>query len=273
MEQSKLISKLHKARKKQISTIFGKVPQKYFSMGLELASGDGFQSELLLDYIKNFTSSEYNEEDLNNTNAEITYVGIDAEKLDTSFDAQHFELIFSSNLLEHLPDSHSCISAMHTVLKDSGICVQVMPNPSWKIGKLLLFYPNLIISLPRRLFRKLFSTKQAQIKPEKTRINNPKLIDSKLGRLRRLFIPGVHGVSRGNMIEIADFRKQRWINEFEQNGFKIIHILKGPFFIGELSHRANEILEKMGFTTEYIYIAVKEGQAPDVTERYKSMFR
>ena len=49
-----------------------------------------------------------------------------------------FDLIFSSNLLEHIPDLNRCLEECRRVLKDDGLMLHTMPSRWWK-----LFYSTL----------------------------------------------------------------------------------------------------------------------------------
>lgn len=269
MLKERWVTNHHEAKKKELSTIFSNIPEKFFEHGIELASGDGFQSERLFNYIRKFISSEYHEEHLNKTNHEITYASVDAEKLDRYFKEQYFDLIYSSNLLEHIPDIKSCMESMHTVLKNDGICIHIMPNPTWKFGHFILFYPRQALRVLHKIF---YGRTNANITNTRSRTNNPKKFSHKTRGLKKLFIPRIHGVSENNLAEILAFRKSKWISEIEQHGFNIIKVRKGPFSIVYFSQRVNTFFERLGFSTEYIYFMVKKEQGPEITQRYLSMF-
>ena len=78
--------------------------------------------------------------------------------------------------------------------------------------------------------------------------------------LRRILIKKPHGISETNMQEFYAFSKKRWLKEFDQAGFEIIAVKKGPAASGNAlgMDRIRKIVEKLGFTSEYIYIAKKK---------------
>ena len=84
----------------------------------------------------------------------VSFVTCDAERVDEAFEPQTFDLVFSSNMLEHLPDPGRALRAMRTVMQDDGIAIHVVPSPFWKTTHLLGFYVNAIVGrLDRRLRR------------------------------------------------------------------------------------------------------------------------
>ena len=100
--------------------------------------------------------------------------------------------------------------------------------------------------------------------------NNPDAAKIRPGFFRRLLLPLPHGVSATNRAEFAAFSKRRWIKDFQEAGFDLIAIRKGPAASGYgLGWAwADWIIEKMGLASELIYIAQKRGQ----TSRYAQYF-
>ena len=125
---------VHKLRKRVIVDTFSRCPQNTFKNGLELGAGDGFQSNILSNYIEKLTSTDYYQSITNNENSEsIEYVQCDAEKIGEMFSERKFDIVFSSNLLEHLPNPDKALRGMHEILEDNGIIIPTMPTPFMKI--------------------------------------------------------------------------------------------------------------------------------------------
>ena len=57
------------------------------------------------------------------------------------FGEKSFDIVFSSNLLEHLPDPSVVLRGVHRLLKDDGITVHIMPGPFWKLCQMALYHP------------------------------------------------------------------------------------------------------------------------------------
>jgi len=76
-------------------------------------------------------------------------------------------------------------------------------------------------------------------------------------------VPEPHGVSRSHVEEFSAFSRRRWKAEFERANFEIIAILKGPVASGYGFgfEGLRRFLERLGVTSEYIYVARKRGAA------------
>jgi len=264
---------LHNLRRREIELIYSKCPKHCFVNGLELGAGDGFQSTLLAYYTSHLMCTEYNEERLIRLSTKnITYKICDAEYIDQYFKPQSFDLVFSSNLLEHLKQQEKVLQKLHRILTDDGVCISVMPNPFIKICWIGLFYPNQLVDLaeiltkpdgPRKVFRELYnrlfyakSSQEILMSPNLS--NNPKSPPKNF--LQRYLWPTPHGEYSSNLEEFFAYRKKTWITLIENQGFDVTTVLKMPVVSGYgfgLDALRN-ILEKMGFSSSYAYIAFKK---------------
>ena len=146
------ITWLHNYRKREFSVIFSKCPQKLFQVGLECGAGDGFQSTLLSNYVSKLISTDINPDRLKmGSNKNIEYCICDAEEVNKKFQEKQFDLVFSSNLLEHLPNPKVALEGMREVMKDNGIAIHVIPSPFWKLCDILFFVPNRIVGALEKL--------------------------------------------------------------------------------------------------------------------------
>jgi SAM-dependent methyltransferase len=129
------------------------------------------------------------------------------------------DLVFSSNVLEHVPDLARMHGEIRRVLAAGGRCVHVMPTPSWRFWSTLSGYPDSILHIvfgvpqlvPRSLAR-----------------------GAELQRLRKAWFqlawdvggrwfPRRHG-ARGNIIsELWIFHPNWWRRNFAANRFTIVH--------------------------------------------------
>lgn len=239
--------------------VFGRCPQAVFARALELGAGAGFQSRLLAHYAADLVATDYRPVPAGwSDRPGLTYRVCDAERVDKIFDAQQFDLIFSSNMLEHLPDPGRALNGMRSVLRNNGVLVHLIPSPFWKLSQMLGFYPNAIISRIDRLGLRGGPKHPSEASWE----NNPKVADRHYRYLRRLLWPTPHGVSRSNLAEFAAFSPSRWRSTFARAGFEVVAVRRGPissgYGFGLDSLRA--LLERLGLTSEYIYIAHKAGQ-------------
>lgn len=134
--------------------VFELIKGRRFPMALELGAGDGGQSVVLSNYCDHLICTDLDKEShawLGKTILErelpnVEYKIVDAQDL-SGFEDKCFDLIFSSNLLEHIQDINQCLKECHRVLKDDGLMLHTMPNRWWK-GFHMLLAP-LKLSIPR----------------------------------------------------------------------------------------------------------------------------
>jgi SAM-dependent methyltransferase len=261
---------LHRFRRREIEIAFAGCPEKAFATGLELGAGDGFQSRLLTRWVSGLVSTDFDPGVLDNPpDAAITWAVCDAEEVDRVFAGRRFDLVFSSNLLEHLPDPARALRAMHAVLADDGVAIHVVPGPFWKTTHLLLHVPNRCALILERLMRpgaigavgrKLRGTEPEAVNAP-PRDNNPKTARVRRGAVARFLWPVPHGVSRGNLGEFLAFRRSRWKREIRAAGFDLIAVRKGPVASGYGFgfDRTRRALEALGLASEFVYVARKRG--------------
>jgi SAM-dependent methyltransferase len=270
------IANLHLLRGREIERIFSNCPRKYFGSGLEIGAGDCFQSGLLSEYVERLTVTEYSEEWLKDKkdSGRITHMACDAEKIGGYFPEKTFDLVYSSNVLEHLPRPELALEGIRKILKDDGITVHSVPNRLWKFSHLLLFYPHLLLYAvekalePGYLSRKIMRPAKPEQKtgPAAELPNNPKT-----ERPFKIFSPMPHGVSATHWEEFRNFGKKRWLDKFRKAGFDVLKVEKGelssPFGFGWNALR--KLLSGLGLASEYIFIAKKAGSESRFTECFK----
>jgi SAM-dependent methyltransferase len=251
---------LHDIRRWEIELIFSGCAPQAFAEALELGAGDGFQSGLLSRYVGHLTSTDYDPAILSlPSTPAVTYRIGDAEEVDKAFPTSRFDLVFSSNLLEHVTDPVKTLRGIGAVLKEDGITIHVIPNPFWKLASLLLYLPDRIVARLERATEPGARTPQVQSPPFG---NNPKTPRPRRSFLARQVWPEPHGVSATHWEEFRAFALSRWQNVFETAGLRVVAILKGPVASGYGFgfETLRGWLARLGFSTEYVYVAAKPGQ-------------
>ncbi|MCY2930823.1 MAG: hypothetical protein NTV86_15265, partial [Planctomycetota bacterium] len=178
------------------------------------------------------------------------------------FPENHFDLVFSSSLLEHLND---CPRALAGVLKDDGLAVHYLPNRLWKVVTILLHGPNKIVKTVDKLLGGRRSGGRAARGPAREcEHNNLKTPRRRRNVLAKLFLPRIHGVSRTTLGELAAFGRRRWIARFEQAGFVVLAVYKAGFNSGYGfgCRRLRRLLERAGLHTSFAYVLAKRGRSP-----------
>jgi SAM-dependent methyltransferase len=276
---------LHAYKEREIHKAFFGCPDRCFDDGLEIGAGDGFQSLLLSKYFHRLVSTEINELVLSGKTCDSVEFRIcSAEEAIGNCREASLDVVYSSNLLEHLGDPAAILRGVLRILKDDGVTVHIIPTPLWKLCQMLLYVPANAVALIEQVlrqkgmknrFRELRfllgqflagatagSNTITDIADRESRLrgNNPGIPQKRPAFLKRLLIPQPHGVSENNFAEIAAFGRRRWKTIFEQAGFECFAIRKGPAASGYgLGWAwAETIIEKAGLATELIYIAQKK---------------
>ncbi|MFH1514283.1 MAG: class I SAM-dependent methyltransferase [bacterium] len=277
---------LHSMRKREIDTVFSRFPSQVFSRGLEIGAGDGYQSTLLTQYIQHLIAIDLNPERLQKESSDaVEYKICDAENIGEILHGQKFDIIFSSNLLEHVPEPQRVLRGTRTLLTEDGITINIMPGAWMELLFLLGHIPNQLViffekltqsgawmKIKNRLGRKIkdqSETETNQALMQRYKGNNLKTAREKQSKLKRLLVPKIHGISKSHFHEIWEWRRRRWLNEFTDAGFQPIVVMRGPVVSGYGFgfDILRNILEAVGFTTHHIYICKKTGSASK-HERY-----
>ena len=179
---------------------------------LEIGAGAGWQAKQLqlrgfkvsaVD-IEPLTDSHYNYED-DRVFEIVQYDGYSLPFPDGSFD-----VVFSSNVLEHIPHVESFQKEILRVLKDKGTCVHVLPTSYWRFWSMLTYYPALI--------RNRLKVKIRNDENSGGVIGN---IQRKIGIslvIQKLVAPR-HGETGNTIIELYLFSALRWKRLFQRTGW------------------------------------------------------
>ncbi|PYR99043.1 MAG: hypothetical protein DMG15_04965 [Acidobacteria bacterium] len=139
------------------------------------------------------------------------------------FPDRHFDVVFSSNVLEHIPHMREFQREIQRVLKDDGIAVHVLPSAAWRFWTTLSYYPHVL--------RKLSHARTAYAAVERRWTSAQGAARWK--RVARTFLPPRHG-ERGNWLtEQWYFSRTHWIRFFREAGWNIIAAQSsGLFYTG-----------------------------------------
>ena len=244
---------LHTIREKEIEFIKDLFHNCKHKSILELGCGDGFQSILIKKYFNKIRSTDLNK---NRMNFELIKQGIEMEVLDAelvgeNYPKDSFDFIFSSNMLEHLPNYYKCLKGINHILKNDGIAIIILPNTLWRLSGIIFHYPHKF----RNLIKKFLGKRKLN---DESTGNNIKIL-KKSNRLLNLLFPKAHGAYSNSIIELYEFSIYKWKKVFLNAGFQIVEIRKGPLSSGYRFgfNKIKKLLAKIGLTTEYIYVLKK----------------
>lgn len=173
---------------------------------LDLGAGTGRQSQLLqaLGYrvtAVDLPSSAYAEERVFPV---VDYDGRTLPCADASLD-----VVFSSNVLEHISDLHHVLLETVRVLRPDGVAIHILPTPAWRLWTTLTYYPWLL----KRALQQLTGRR---------RRTSGQPAPGRKPTLSEILWPAPHG-ERGNTITEAWYFSRRWWHSaFERAGFEIV---------------------------------------------------
>ena len=113
-----------------------KLDGRKFQRALEIGSGTGIQAEWLAEFCDELFCSDVSRKRWDSRPnrtipANTSFLTLDATDL-SRFPDQYFDLVWSSNVLEHVEAIGQCLAETHRVLRPSGIGVHSMPSRYWK---------------------------------------------------------------------------------------------------------------------------------------------
>lgn len=173
-----------------------------------------------------------------------------------------FDVIYSSNVLEHVDDPDFLNIEIKRVLKDDGVAVHYVPTATWRFFSLCLYYPSLLKFTIMRFVR-LFTTSEAQSGGISTQVGSS---SSRLSfrKIAYRLTPHAHGARGSAVNELVVFKKNSWDNLFNRYGWNTKHydrnglFITGEMFLGSLlSIRLRRRLSLYFGSSAHLYVLNK----------------
>lgn len=141
------------------------------------------------------------------------------------FRASCFDVVFSSNVLEHVGDVDGLLVETRRVLAETGLAIHVVPSSGWRFWTILAHYAFLCKAmLGRREIATAVNVPSARQVLAKRGIR---------GTVARVFVPGPHGTAASAIAELRLFRAGRWLDVFRRAGFEPVDVRPaGLFYTG-----------------------------------------
>lgn len=120
------------------------------------------------------------------------------------FEDGSFDIVFTSNVLEHVEDLPALLADMARVLRTGGMMIHVVPSASWRLWTSITYYPHLV----RRALLRALGTRGGG----GARGGVPPQSGGKSGGgglIARLRAP-VHGNAASPFAELLEFRRSAW---------------------------------------------------------------
>jgi len=174
---------------------------------LEIGAGSGWQAQTLAE--KGFAIAAIDLAGSAGTAPrEFPVMRYDGRKI--PFPDAHFDMIFSSNVLEHIPHLDSFHAEMKRVLKPQGQAVHFLPSASWRFWTTLSYYAYVL--------KRIWARRGPGSELDGA---GPATSQTPRRSLRHAVLPPRHG-ERGNFLtEMFWFSQSRWHNHFRAHGWKV----------------------------------------------------
>jgi SAM-dependent methyltransferase len=213
----------HFLRLRDLRQVFAEMPLDGISRVLELGAGDGVQTTVLRGMFPKVTPVDIA------PSGDVAGMII-ADAADLPFEDDSFDLIFSSNVLEHVEQLDVAFNEMKRVLAPGGVMIHSMPTGTWKIVQLLLRPISSAMKIVRRLLPGVPSgAGRAQEGSHGSLGGFRQKRRSLLQKLFGLVIPTVHGNSGNHISEFFQFRPKWWKRRFDEAGLECVQ--SSPLFL------------------------------------------
>lgn len=211
------------------------LPKKHFDNILELGCGAGYQSSFLAQIAGKVIATDLLDENMDthtpgmvkaenlNKNLHIynvEFVGCSAESL--PFPDQYFDLVYSSHVLEHVPDQNKALKEIFRVLKPNGLNICVVPTSFEKLYSFLNYYLYLL----KRSFIHFanYLSKEKIINGAKSKSENNFIFKKSVASQFKYFpFPPPHGHYPHFLMEFISWTPKKWRKRIEYAAnFKLV---------------------------------------------------
>jgi len=205
---------------------------------LDVGGGTGYQARLMAE-----KGCEVLSVDLPGAEAHTQFFPVQPyDGIHLPGDAKAFDVLFTSNVLEHVRDLEALLKDMKRVVKDEGIVIHILPSPSWRFWTSLAFYPYLFKNLSGR------GELVAGMDSAPITMNRVGSTIKKRGFLRavgRVFAVPLkpHGEFRNALVELYYYSRMSWRKRFQDNGWAVQEV-----FGNELFYTGHSIFPRLPYT-------------------------
>lgn len=139
---------------------------------------------------------------------------IDYDGTHIPFPARSFDVVFSSNALEHVRDLAGLHAEIRRVLKPGGICVHVLPTHAWRFWSSVTSFPGALVAIG-------YATRISLTGASRSRLSAAWRAAAR--HCGAALVQPAHGERGHALTELWTFRPAWWRQHFTDHGFQIIH--------------------------------------------------
>jgi len=133
------------------------------------------------------------------------------------------DVVFSSNVLEHIDEIDAFLEETRRVLRDGGVAVHVLPSSACRFWGIPAHYAWLV----RRVFALVASAGKRRVAVEAGRAPR---IPRSAGAWWATIFPARHGERGNTLSEVYYFSRYWWRRKFQENGFTVVRIQSNGVF-------------------------------------------
>jgi len=146
------------------------------------------------------------------------------------FTSNSFDIVFSSNVLEHIPHLDEFHSEMQRVLKPDGIAIHIVPSASWKFWTILTHYCFVFTSVIKILRNRICINSKKEMNIELSRVFDRATRQSRIQLVRKVLFPSRHGEAGDALTEVYYLSRHRWIKLFKTSGWEVRKVVPNRLF-------------------------------------------
>ena len=193
---------------------------------LEIGSGAGWQAKMLSEH--GYKVEAIDMVDSNYTKDRIWPI-TDYDGRHIPFPEEHFDIVFSSSVMEHIPHVEQFQDEIKRVLKTDGIAIHILPNSMWRFWTIMAHYPFMFISALQAIYKKIIPIPEPKNRP-RNNIQTARDTSGKFESLKKILFPSRRGETGSAITEIYHFSTFRWRRFFIKNGWVLKKIVSNKLF-------------------------------------------
>jgi ubiquinone/menaquinone biosynthesis C-methylase UbiE len=188
---------------------------------LEIGGGNGYQASLIAALGANVASIDVVEQA---TGSKTFYPVTVYDGRTIPFESGVFDVVYSSNVLEHVPHLDQLLAEFRRVMKPDAVAIHILPSPSWRMWTSLTHYVHIGMRLSGR--RRPDTSDSRPSDAERL----PRRRSNMLAIVKRILWDGPHGEYPSAISELWYFSKARWMGVFKANGFRVTETTPSNIF-------------------------------------------
>jgi len=177
---------------------------------LEFGAGTGLQAKILADMRFDVVAIDLP----NSSYSDLrVFPVIDYDGKSIPVEDHSIDVIFSSNVLEHVEDLEKISDEFKRILKPGGIGLHVMPTPAWRFWTFVAGVPTAGLAM-LQLIRDVLN-------PPPT-LSRTRALRKDLRTAAAALLPIGHGTSKEGISELWTFSPTLWKHRFARSGFQVL---------------------------------------------------